>query len=108
MTHPDFVKAYQAGEIQVEIDRQAASRMLSARLLLPLFMMPVVGSGVALALMGWVYTGLVVIAAGIVAPRLIKRSAPGFLLQDALQDARLYDELTRSGVLRTINVPADG
>ena len=93
MTHSDFVKAYQRGEIRVEIDPQVAARVLSARLLLPLVMMPVLGVGVALALIGWIYTGLAVIALGFIAPRLIKRSAPHFLLQHALRGRALYEEL---------------
>ena len=100
MTHSDFVTAYRNGEVRVQMDPQAAGRMLSARLLLPFVMMPVIGAGVALALIGWIYTGLAVIALGIVVPRLIKRSAPAFLLQSALEDARLYEELMQSGALR--------
>src|SRR5262249_53948444 len=102
MTHSDFVTAYARGELKVEIDPQAAGRLLSARLLLPLVMMPVVGAGVALALIGWTYTGLAVIALGVIAPRLIKRSAPGFLLQNALGDPRLFEELSRQKVLRVV------
>src|SRR5262245_18842455 len=104
MTHSDFVTAYRKGEIRVEIDRQAAARLLSTRLLLPLMMMPVLGAGVALALIGWIYTGLAVIALGVIAPRLIKRSAPGFLLQNALGDPRLYEELSRSNVLKVVSM----
>ena len=100
MTHSDFVTAYRNGEIRVDFDRQAAARILSARLLLPFVVMPVLGAGVALALIGWIYTGFAVIGVGFIAPRLIKRAAPGFLLQNALQDASLYEELARSGVLR--------
>jgi len=100
MTHADFVKAYRNGEIRVEIGPLVAGRMLSARLLLPFVMMPVLGAGIALALIGWIYTGLAVIALGVVAPRLIKRSAPRFLLTNALEDGKLYDELVRSSVLR--------
>ena len=107
MTHSEFVTAYGRGEIRVEFDRLAAGRILSARLLLPFVMMPVVGAGVALALIGWIYTGLAVIALGFIMPRLIKRAAPGFLLQNALQDARLYEELTQSGVRRAVNLTAD-
>src|SRR6185295_2998681 len=99
MTHSDFVTAYRTGTIRVEIDPKAAGRMLSARLLLPFVMMPVIGAGIALALTGWVYNGLAVIALGVIAPRLIKRSAPGFLLQSALGDPRVYEELARSDVL---------
>ena len=102
MTHAEFVSAYSRGEVRVEIDPQAAGRILSARLLLPFVMMPVLGAGVALALIGWIYAGLAVIALGFVAPRLIKRAAPHFLLHNALESASLYEELTRSNVLRVV------
>jgi hypothetical protein len=100
MTHPEFTAAYGRGEIRVQLDPQAAERFLSARLLLPFVTMPVIGAGVALALIGWIFTGLAFIAVGVVVPRLIKRSAPRFLLRNALEDARLYEELTRSNILR--------
>lgn len=102
MTHAEFVAAYQRGRIRVELDPQGASRFLSARLLLPLVTMPVVGIGIATVLVGWLLTGLAIVAVGIIAPQLIKRSAPHFLFQQALNDAAVYEELVRSGVLRTI------
>jgi hypothetical protein len=104
MTHAEFVAAYQRGEVRVEFDPKGAARFLSARLLLPLVMMPVVGIGTALALVGWFVTGLVVIAAGIIMPQLIKRSAPHFLFQQALQDAAVYAELSKTEVMRVIPV----
>jgi hypothetical protein len=100
MTHPEFVAAYGRGEIRIEIDPRGAARHLSARLLLPFVTMPVLGIGVALALVGWVFSGLAVIAFGIIAPRLVKRSAPQFLLTQALESTAVYEEVTRSGVLR--------
>lgn len=100
MTHAEFVAAYARGEVKVEIDPQAAARFLSTRLLLPFVMLPVLGIGVALALIGWIITGLAVIAAAIIVSRLIKRSAPHFVLTQALQDAGLYEELTRTNALR--------
>jgi hypothetical protein len=84
----------------VRVDPQLASRYVSARLLLPFMMLPVLGAGVALALIGWVWTGLAVIVLGIVLPRLIKRSAPHFLLTQALRDENFYRELITAGVLR--------
>ncbi len=107
MTHGEFTAAYTRGEIRVEIDPKAAARYLSARLLLPFVMMPVLGIGVALALTGWIFTGLAVIAAGIIAPRLIKRRAPRFILTQALQDAALYDEVTRAGLMRVTSVMSE-
>ena len=90
MTHAEFVTAYRRGEIRAELDTQAAGRALAARLMLPLVALPVLGAGVALALIGWIYSGLALIAAGIVVPRLIKRSAPHFLLQQALERMRRF------------------
>ena len=100
MTHTEFVAAYAGGRVKVAIDQAAASKYLSARLLLPLMMMPVVGIGIALALTGRIWTGLAIIAAGIIVPRLIKRSAPHFVLTQALQDERIYGEVTRTGILQ--------
>jgi len=99
MTHAEFVSAYNAGALRVRIGPQQASRYVSTRLMLPFMMLPVLGVGIALALIGWVWTGLAVIALGIVLPRLIKRSAPHFLLTQALQDENLYRELIAAGVL---------
>jgi hypothetical protein len=106
MTHAEFVAAYQRGAITVEIEPRGAARLLSGRLLLPLVAMPVLGLGVALALIGWVATGLALIAVGFIAPRLIKRSAPQFLLQQALRDPAAYDELSKLQLLRIVPVPS--
>jgi hypothetical protein len=103
LTHTEFVTAYARGEVIVNFDPKAAAKFLSARMLLPLFMMPVLGSGVALALVGWVWSGLAVIALGIIVPRLIKRGAPHFLLQQSLSDASLYQELLHNGVMETLS-----
>lgn len=100
MTHAEFLASYRRGEITVEMDAKAAARFLSARLLLPLVAMPVLGIGVALALIGWLYTGLAVIAAGFVVPRLIKRGAASFFLQQAIEDPAAYDALMRANVMR--------
>jgi len=104
MTHAEFVAAYARGEIKVEIDPKAAARHLSARLLLPFVMMPVVGIGIALALIDSFFLGFAIIALGIIIPQLIKRSAPHFLLTQALEDAGVYEEATRSELLRVTPV----
>jgi len=100
MTHAEFIAAYAAGQVKVTVDPPAASRYLSARLMLPFFIMPVIGAGIALALIGWIWTGLAVIAIGFFAPRLIKRSAPHFVLTQALQREDIYREVTQAGILR--------
>ena len=104
MNHSEFVAAYQRGEIKVEFDPRRAARFLSARLLLPFVMMPILGIGVAIALVGWFFIGLAIILLGIVAPQLIKRSAPHFLLQQALHDPAVYEELAGATILRVSSV----
>lgn len=99
MTHAEFVSAHRMGVLHVRIDPKLASLYVSARLMLPFMMLPVLGVGIALALSGWVWSGLAVIALGIVLPRLIKRSAPHFLMTQALQDEKLYRELIAAEVL---------
>lgn len=107
MNHDEFTAAYSRDEIKVELDPHSASRYLSSRLLLPFVMMPVLGVGVALALIGWLFTGLAIVALGIVVPRLIKRSAPHFVFQQALKDPAIYEEVTRTGLLRVTAVTGD-
>jgi hypothetical protein len=100
MMHTEFVAAYAAGRIKVAVDPAAAAKYLSARLMLPFFLMPVLGAGIAFALLGWIWSGLALIAAGFIAPRLIKRSAPHFVLTQALQNGDIYREVTQAGILQ--------
>ncbi|MBE0613837.1 MAG: hypothetical protein IH604_09250 [Burkholderiales bacterium] len=99
MTHAEFIAAYAAGKIKVVVDPAAASAYLSARMMLPFVTMAVLGAGVALALIAWIWSGLAVIAIGFIAPRLIKRSAPHFVLTQAVQNAAVYREVTQAGIL---------
>lgn len=100
MTHLQFQHAFRAGTIRVDIDPKGAARFISARLMLPFFMLPILGAGVGLALVGWIWTGLAIIAVGIVVPRLIKRGAPRFIVNQALEDERMYADAVAAGVLR--------
>lgn len=104
MTHAEFIEAYRSGSIRVNVDRTAAARFVSARLLLPLVMLPVLGVGVALALTGWLWTGLAIIAIATLAPMLIKRSAPHFVISQALQDSRFYEDVAAAGLLEIVRL----
>ncbi len=102
LAHHEFIAAYRDGSITVTFDPPGAARYLSARLLLPLFMLPVLGIGVGLALTGSIWIGLTVIALGIIVPQLIKRGAPHFLMQQALNDENLYRDLLSAEVMQII------
>jgi hypothetical protein len=105
MTHAEFVSAWREGKVAVAVDPADAAAFLSARLLLPFVAIAIIGAGIALALLGWIWTGLAVGALGIIVPRLIKRGARRFLLSHIATDADLYAAGVAAGVIRI--VPGD-
>ncbi|HEX2829492.1 MAG TPA: hypothetical protein VHP37_24320 [Burkholderiales bacterium] len=104
MEYKEFVEAYHAGRIRVDIDRKGAARFVSRRLLLPLIMMPILGVGTALAIIGWIWTGLAIIAVGTIVPMFIRVSAPNFVMTQSLHDARFYSDAYRAGIMHLIAV----
>ena len=100
MTHAEFVAAYREGRLQVQVDKSAAARMVSARLLLPFVLLPVMGLGVALALVGHFIVGALIFLAALALRFGVRRTAPGFVLQRALEDERFYSEALASGLLK--------
>ena len=100
MTHDEFVAAYRAGRLRVRIDRAAAARFVSGRAMLPLVMLPILGLGVALALVGYLMTGIAVFLAALVLRFAVKRSSDGFLVWRALRDSEFYDQVRAAQVLR--------
>jgi hypothetical protein len=99
MTHEEFVAAYREGRIRVNIDREAAVRFVSGRAMLPLVMLPILGLGVALALVGYVIAGTAVFVAALVLRFLVRRSSDGFLVWRALHDAEFYRQVVAARVL---------
>ena len=100
MTHAEFVAAYRQRRLTIQVDKSAAARMVSARLMLPLVLLPVMGLGVALALVGYFVIGALVFLAALGLRYAVRRSAPGFVLQRALADERFYAEAIASGLLK--------
>jgi uncharacterized membrane protein len=100
VTHAEFVAAYRERRLKVQVDKSAAARMVSARLMLPLVLLPVMGLGVALALVGYFVIGALVFLAALGLRYAVRRSAPGFVLQRALADERFYTEAIASGLLK--------
>jgi len=100
VTHAEFIDAYREGRLKVQVDKSAAARMVSARLMLPLVLLPVMGLGVALALVEHFVIGALVFLAALGLRYAVRRSAPGFVLQRALTDERFYAEAIASGLLK--------
>jgi hypothetical protein len=100
MTHAEFVAAWREGHLRVEVDRKAAAPAVSARLMLPFVLLPVMGVGVALALIGRYFIGTAVFLAAFGLRFAVRRSAAGFVLQRALEDERVYAEAIASGLIK--------
>lgn len=108
LAHGDFVAAWREGRIRVDVDPLAARQLVGARLMLPYIASAVIGLGIGLVLWGWLWTGLVVGGSGVVVSRLVRRSAPGFLLERLAEDAALYDAALDAGALRLTWTGEDG
>lgn len=99
MTHAEFVDAHRAGKLSVQVDKIAAARMVSARLMLPLILLPILGLGVALALVGHLFAGGAIFLAALALRYAVRRSAPGFVLQRALKDEAFYLQARAAGLI---------
>lgn len=100
MTHAEFVAAYQAGRIRVRVDREAAARFVTGRAMLPLVLLPIMGLGVALAIVGHYIIGAAIFIAALLLRFLVRRSSDGFLLYRALRDPAFYREVYAAQVLK--------
>ena len=100
MSHAEFVAAYRGGQLRVTVDAKGAAQLVSARLMLPFVLLPVMGAGVALALLGRYFIGAAVFLAALALRFVVRRSAAGFVLQRALADERFYSEAVASGLIK--------
>jgi len=99
VTHEEFVSAYRAGRIRVRVDRGAAARFVAGRALLPLVLLPILGLGLGLALVGYIITGTIVFLAALLVRVLVRRSSDGFIVWRALRDPEFYRQATAAQLL---------
>lgn len=90
------------GDIRVDIEPQLAYRYLSARMLLPLVMLAILGLGVSVAVAVHWFPGVLLVITGFALPRLTRMSAASFLVTRSLADQDLYADLLRLGILRVV------
>jgi hypothetical protein len=62
-------------------------------------LIPLIGLGIALALLGARWTGGLLVAAGVVFHRLVMWQAPQILLHMATRDAKVYEHATQHGLM---------
>ena len=99
MTHSEFVAAYQSGRLAVQVDPKAAARLVSGQMMLPLFLLPLFGGAVAVALLGYFFAGAALFLAALAFRFFVRRTAPGFILKRSLEDQAFYEHAVSTGVL---------
>ena len=99
VAHEDFRSGLPAGRFRVVVDPRLARRYVAQRLLLLVIVMPVIGIGIALALIGAVWPGAGLVALGVLLNRVVMWQAPKILLHLALRDARVYEHATQNGLM---------
>jgi len=99
VAHEEFRAGLPAGRFRVVVDPKLARRYVSQRLLLLVVVMPVIGLGIALALLGAVWAGAAVVAAGIALNRVVMWQAPRILLHLALRDPKVYAFATEHALM---------
>lgn len=106
MTHGEFVAAWRDGRLRIRVDAQRAPSFVSARMLLPFLLLPLLGAAVALALLGFVLIGVALGAAALLLRFLVRRSSAGFVLSRSLEHPSFYRDALAAGVLQ-LEPPGD-
>jgi predicted membrane-bound spermidine synthase len=102
VSHQEFIAAYQAGKVRVHIDRERAAKLLSARLMLPFVLLPLLGLAVALALTGYLIAGIALFLLVFAFRYAVRASSQGFVLSRALQDPGFYEGVRAAGTLSIV------
>jgi len=97
--YDEFRTGLPAGRFRVIVNPDKARKYIRHRLRLTFLVLPLIGIGAALALSGYTWSGLALVAAGVAGHRLIGAQAPRMLLHLALQDARIYREAIEFEIL---------
>lgn len=97
--HEEFRAGLPAGRFRVVVNPKLARRYVAQRLLLLVVVMPVIGVGIALALMGRTWIGAGLVALGVALNRLTMWQAPALLVQMATRDPSVYAFVTQNGIM---------
>lgn len=92
VSYAEFCRGLPAGRFRLIVNPERAKKYIRHRLLIVPITLPMMGVGVALALSGYPWAGLVLVAAGVGLNRLVTAQAPRILLHLATREARTYHE----------------
>jgi len=106
MTHREFMAAFRADRIRVRVPPAPAAKFISARMLLPWVLLPMLGLSVACALLhAWVIAAIL-FGLALVVRGAVRITAAGYVLQRAMTDPAFYAEAAGAGLLEIDAGPA--
>ena len=97
--HDEFSAGLPAGRFNIIVNPHLAQKYVRHRLFVVGISLPLLGIGAAMAISGYFWAGLPLVAAGFLLPRAIKAQAPKILLYLAQHDAKTYFEAMKFGIL---------
>jgi hypothetical protein len=99
IAHDEFRNGVAAGRWRIVVNPALARRYVVRRTRVDLLAVAVIGAGAVTALSGHAWTGLLMVAVGVVANRLVRYQAAKIVLQLATRDAAVYADVTTQGVM---------
>lgn len=99
IAHDEFRNGAAHGRLRIVVDPKLARPYVVRRTRIDGLAMLCIAAGAALALAGQAVAGIVLVALGVIANRLVRHQAGKIVLQLALEHADVYAEVTSNGVM---------
>jgi len=99
IAHEEFRNGAAHGRFRIVVNPTLARPYVVRRTRIDLLAVLIIVIGAALALAGQAVAGVVLVALGVVANRLVRHQAGKIVLQLALQHPEVYAEVTSNGVM---------
>lgn len=105
--HEQFQRGLPGGHMRLVINPALARPYVVRRTRVNVLAASIIGIGAVLAMAGNAMSGLLLVALGIGANRLVRHQAGKIVVHLALKDASVYGEVTSSGVMEVRRVPSE-
>lgn len=105
VSHAEFCSGLPRGRFRLIVNPERAKKYVRHRLFIVAIALPLLGIGAALALSGYPWLGLALVAAGVLLHRTVTAQAARILLYLATQDARTYHEAIEYEILEVRLAP---
>lgn len=99
IAHDELRRGLPHGHFRIVVNSQLVQPYIVQRTRVNVFAIGFIGIGAALALAGQALPGVLLVALGIVANRVVRHQAAKIVLHLALKDPAVYAEVTSNGVM---------